>query len=75
VLTLNALGKVYPKASAAPSVVHECDGLDSIANLVERIEGLVNNKIRISPTPLQRKELANASNGHYIETVWGRLGA
>jgi hypothetical protein len=46
--------------------------LDSIANLVERIEGLVNNKIRISPTPLQRKKLANASNGHYIETVWGR---
>jgi two-component system, cell cycle response regulator CtrA len=21
---------------------------------------------------LQRKKLANASNGHYIETVWGR---
>jgi hypothetical protein len=44
------LGQGVSQTSAAPSVVHDCDGLDSIANLVERIEGLVNNRIRISPT-------------------------
>jgi hypothetical protein len=37
----NKFSRVRADAKPAPSVVHECDGLDSIANLVERIEGLV----------------------------------
>ena len=35
-------------AYGAPAAVHGCEGLDSIANLVEPVRGFANNEIRIA---------------------------
>ena len=43
-LTMMFSGSAY----GAPAVVHDCEGLDSIANLVEPVRGFANNTIRIA---------------------------
>jgi hypothetical protein len=42
------LAVISGSARAAPAVVHSCDRLDSIANLVEPVRGFANNAIRIA---------------------------
>jgi hypothetical protein len=43
-----ALAVIPGPTSAAPAVVHGCDGLDSIGNLVGGVRGFANNAIRVA---------------------------
>ena len=43
-----ALAVIPGPTSAAPAVVHSCDGLDSIGNLVGGVRGFANNAIRVA---------------------------